>query len=270
MNKITIYLLIVLFLAASPILADSTPIYETLVVPETSKKVEFIWAKPEGSGPWPLLVMIHPHQEWPNKIGASAFINNGALKIWPQKGWLTVALSQPGYGKSDGPADFCGPLSQQAAQTVIDHFRKMDIVKKDSIVVYGGSRGAVVAAIIATQDSRIAGFILRSGLYDFLDAYQEMPWYSSIKFTMRWEIGWNNTEGLKKRSALYFADKVKAPILLFHGEHDDRAPLKYAKQFTEKARANGADVQLITFNAEHIIPPQKIIENMEAFMKKLK
>lgn len=88
----------------------------------------------------------------------------------------------------------------------------MDIVKKDSIFVYGGSRGAVIAAMVATKDSRIAGFILRSGLYDFVDAYEKYPWYSSIKLAMIWEIGWNRPDALKERSALYFADQRSAYV----------------------------------------------------------
>ena len=71
------------------------------------------------------------------------------MKSWPENGWMTVAFSQPGYGASDGPADFCGPATQQAALEFINHIRTMNDVKKDSIVVYGGSRGAVIAAFAA-------------------------------------------------------------------------------------------------------------------------
>ncbi len=131
---------------------------------------------------------------------------------WSQKGWLTVALSQPGYGKSDGPSDFCGPRTQNAARAVIDHVRKMEFIKKKSIVVY---------------------------------------------------------EELSSRSPINFADNVKANILMFHGENDERAPFEHAKQFAEKVRAHGGKVTLIPFPAEHIIPPQLIAEPMEEFLRKM-
>jgi dipeptidyl aminopeptidase/acylaminoacyl peptidase len=243
--------------------------HEFITDSDSKKKIEFYWSKPEGTGPWPILVLIHPHQEWPDKIGAKAFVNWKVLDNWTQKGWITVAVSQPGYGESDGPADFCGPESQKAVLEVMNHFRQMPIVKKDSMVLYGGSRGAVLASLIATKDSHLAGVILRSGLYNMADAYKRYSWYNPIKLTMIWEIGWNKEDELKNRSPIFEADKIKAPLLILHGDHDDRAPMQYAQALADKVKGSGGQVEFISFDSEHVIPKEKIDSYMEAFLKKV-
>ena len=243
--------------------------HESIHSSNSNKKIEIYWSKPEGTGPWPVLVLIHPHQEWPHKVGAEIFVKNTSLTDWASKGFVTVAVSQPGYGLSDGPADFCGPKSQQAVIEVISYFRNMPISKKDQIFLYGGSRGAVIASIVAAKDPLLAGVVLKSGLYDLVDAYTRYPWYSSIKLSMIWEVGWNPQAQLKERSALFFADQIKTPLLIIHGTQDDRAGIEYAKSLADKVNGSGGNAELITLESEHIIPMEQIKTSMESFFKKI-
>lgn len=250
--------------------AYAEPNQEFLELPATKQKIEFYVEKPQGKGPFPTLVLIHPHQEWPSKIGAKYYIKSGFMNEWNKKGWMTVAFSQPGYGASDGPSDFCGPISQLATLEMIKHIRTIEDVKKDSIVVYGGSRGAVLAAFAAERDPQLAGVILKGGLYDFSDAYRQYPWYSLIKLAMLWEMGGVSDSKLQERSALLEADQIKVPVIMFHGSGDDRAPISYAKSFAGKIRAGGGSVDLIAFDSEHIISPEKIKGYMSSFLDKVK
>ena len=249
--------------------ADTSTHREFLISPNSKKKIELIWAQPNGMGPWPTLILVHPHQEWPNKIGAEVFEKNDVISYWVKKGFLTAAVSQPGYGKSEGPSDFCGPETQNAVLQVVEHFRQQPFVKNDSIFLYGGSRGASVSAIVAAKDSHIAGAILKSGLYDFASAYQSYPLYSAIKLTMIWEIGWNNEAALKERSAINYADKIKVPLLVIHGTNDDRASMEYAKAFVKKVNESGGNAQFLPLESEHVIPMTKINPLLETFISKI-
>jgi dipeptidyl aminopeptidase/acylaminoacyl peptidase len=262
--RLLFFLFFVFFI--SQIFAHSEVTHDFISYSKSNKKIEVFWSAPKGNGPWPVLLMIHPHQEWPNKIGARAFVESESLQHWSEKGWLTVALSQPGYGGSDGPTDFCGPLSMEAVAEVVKHIRAMPNIKKDKIFLYGGSRGAVLAALTATQDTKLAGVILRSGLYDFTDAYKNYSWFNPIKWTMLWEIGWSHEVSLRERSAIFYADKIKSPLLILHGRDDDRAPLKYATMLTDKVKKSGIPVTLVVLDAEHIINKEKISNYMENFL----
>lgn len=267
---LSIYSLFALIILSGFVANAKQEIHHEFTQVPAGKKIEYFWSMPEGKGPWPLLILVHPNQDWPNKVGGAMFVDSGFLDLWVEKGWLTVSVSQPGFGKSDGPADFCGPESQNAAQSVIDKFQEMDVVKKGSTVIYGGSRGAVIAAILATKNEGLAGVVLRSGLYNFVDWYKAAPWYDSVKLTMLWELGWPSTDELKERSVLLSALTIKAPVLMLHGEQDERAPVQYAKDLATKIKSENGSVELHTFDSEHIVPQDKVRELMTTFLDKVK
>src|SRR5215470_16771444 len=56
--------LFLLLLLALPTRAEVVSAREFLKLPNTDKKIEFYWSKPEGHGPWPVLLLIHPSQGW--------------------------------------------------------------------------------------------------------------------------------------------------------------------------------------------------------------
>lgn len=232
----------------------------------SNNKIEYFWSKPEGDGPFPLFVLLHPHQEWPDKIGAEVFVKNKSIETWVNKNFITVAISMPGYGSSTGSSDFCGAITQDAVLEVISFLEKQRFVKQNNTFVYGGSRGAVVAALLSTQRNFTA-IVLKSGLYDFEQAYNDYGWFNSIKLSMLWELGFNNTESLKKRSAILLADKIKTPILIIHGKTDDRASIQIAERFADKVKLSGGSVKMIELESEHFIPMDKITPYMEDFFK---
>ena len=111
--------------------------------PDTpSKKVEYFLEKPKSNGPWPTIVFLHGHQDWP-RVGGKDFVQWGVLDQYADRGYLAVSISQPGYGGSDGPADFCGPFTQHAVAAVIAKLKSEGYVKDNRIVIEGISRGAL-------------------------------------------------------------------------------------------------------------------------------
>ncbi|HMN66899.1 MAG TPA: prolyl oligopeptidase family serine peptidase [Bdellovibrionales bacterium] len=121
--------------------------------------------------------------------------------------------------------------------------------------------------MVATTGFPLGGVILKSGVYDFVEWSQERPWYDGIKLTMLWEIGWLTQEKLKERSAIYYADKIKAPVLVIHGSLDDRAPMSIVENFVKTINEVGGSAQLIKVESEHVIPMPKVTGLMEEFMR---
>src|SRR5215471_12406622 len=99
-----------------------------------AKKIEYFLEKPQGRGPWPAIVFLHGHQDWPT-AGGKDFVKWGVLDEFADRGYLAVAISQPGYGNSAGPADFCGPYTQDAVAAVIAKLRKDGLVADNRIVL---------------------------------------------------------------------------------------------------------------------------------------
>lgn len=138
---------IVCFIWTSQVFATESVQHDFIKASHSDNKIEFFWSKPDVQGKRPLLVLLHPHQEWPNKIGGEIFVKNKSIETWTKNGFITVAVSMPNYGKSEGDADFCGAKTQDAVEDVITHFKSMEITDTNKIFLYGGSRGAVVAAL---------------------------------------------------------------------------------------------------------------------------
>jgi dipeptidyl aminopeptidase/acylaminoacyl peptidase len=217
----------------------------------SSKKIEVFWTKPEAPGPWPAILFIHGHQEQ-LRNGGEAFVRTGRLGIMASRGYVAAALSQPGYGNSDGPPDFCGPFTQEAVLVAIDFLRNQPFVNPHKVVLYGYSRGAIVASMVATKDPKLTAVVLGAGAYNFFS------WYPTplrgIDANIEREAG-TSAEAFRARSAIYHADKIKVPVLLLHGAQDERVPVQQTEAFAEKLQAHGVAVKLKIFpNARHGIP----------------
>ena len=139
---------IFLVLLAVPMAAIAETSRDSIQSSIDTKTIEYFWSQPEGKGPFPLLLLVHPDQDSP-KSGGRSFVDSGQLDYWSKKGFLTVAISQPGYGGSGGPADFCGPRTQQATLDLLKFFRSKTELVSTHTFIYGGSRGAAVASSTA-------------------------------------------------------------------------------------------------------------------------
>lgn len=202
-------------------------------------RVELYWTQPDGEERNPAILFIHGHQ-WPERPGGLDYIQYGRLARIRDKGYVAAAVSQPGYGESDGPPDFCGPFTQKAVLAAIRFLRKQPFVNPDKIGLMGYSRGAIVASMVATKDTRLAAVALAAGMYDVKSGYP-----TGIRVfdrNIRREAG-TSDEAFKARSAVHHAERIKSPILLLHGAQDNRISVEQAEQFAEKLKAH--DIPLV-------------------------
>lgn len=238
----------------------------------SSKQIEFFWGKPQGPGPFPVLFYVHPHQE-PERPGGAAYVKWGVLQAKIKAGFVAVAISQPGYGNSDGPPDFCGPSTQSAVLQVLDYLRSQTFVDSKRIALYGYSRGATVSSMVAVKDPNLAVIILAAGVYDLKDAYDRLPDGSPLKENIREETGGATEDSFRERSALFFVDQIKASTLILHGEQDDRAPADQARGLCKEISKTDTTCKLEIFSdAGHHIPiPERgpiIMRFLEGHLKR--
>src|SRR5262245_2320678 len=78
--------------------------------------------------------------------------------------------------------------------------------------------------------------VLGAGAYNFFSWYPYVGPLSGINANIEQEAG-TSAEAFRARSAIYHVDKIKAPILLLHGAHDERIPVRQAKAFYETLQA---------------------------------
>ncbi|HXW53779.1 MAG TPA: prolyl oligopeptidase family serine peptidase, partial [Myxococcota bacterium] len=226
---------------------------------DSRKKVEYFVSAPKAhNGELPVLVFIHGHQS-EQPTGGKIFIDRESVN-YVKKGFLVASISQPGYGNSDGPADFCGPFTQSAVRAVITELKKRPDVNPNQIFLYGESRGAVVAAMVGAQDGTLKGLILDAGFYDLrkvTDQQTRDNFTNEVQGTLPSLTEAQREEAMHLRSVSDWHAQLKSDVLMFHGARDPRAPFPSAMDFYYKLCDSDLYVNLHYFDCEHHTPDDK-------------
>lgn len=237
---------------------------------DPAKTVEYFLEKPKGDGPWPTIVLLHGHQEWP-RAGGKDFVRWGMLDEFANRGYLAVSVSQPGYGGSTGQRDFCGPFTQHAVAAVIAKLHAEGYVKDNRVLIQGVSRGALVAGMVAAHDASIRGIVLISGLYDLPEyaRHAKSAMAVSIVDSMKSETG-GTAEALKARSLLYYAQDIKAETLILNGGKDDRTDPDQARHVAEIINSHGGHARAIVYpEYGHQIPVEVRGKDIDSFIERV-
>jgi dipeptidyl aminopeptidase/acylaminoacyl peptidase len=110
----------------------------------------------------------------------------------------------------------------------------------------------------------LAAVVLGAGAYDFF------KWYPTpvrgIDTIIASEAG-TSAEAFELRSASYHAAKIRAPVLVLHGAHDQRIPVQQAIAFSELLKANRISVKIQIFpDAGHHIPIDQQYQQVYPFL----
>ncbi len=132
---------------------------------------------PEGSGPWPLVLMTHGSPRTPAdrvKMRAVGIMASQARDM-AHRGWLTVAVMRRGFGTSDQPfaegyncsaPNFRGALGTAAEDIAAVHavVRQWPVVDATRVLGMGSSvGGGTMLAWAATQPQGLLGVVNVSG-----------------------------------------------------------------------------------------------------------
>ena len=232
---------------------------------DSSKRIEVYWAKPSGPAPWPTVVLIHGHQTEKDAGGGKVYLTYGTLGRLAENGYLVLSVSQPGYGGSDGPADFCGPFTQDAVYSVIEHFVGSGQIAARRVAIYGVSRGAIVAGLVAARyASQVRAVVLQSGAYDLSTAYPTQR--GGLNRNIEKEAG-TSAEAFETRSLIPHADKLDAAVLIVHGENDQVFPVEQATTLRDTLTSLGLPVETeIVEGAGHNVRTKALRKMLMGFL----
>lgn len=207
------------------------------------KTVEGVSIRPLAAGRFPGLLLIPGHQ-------GRATVNITIGTIFAQQGFACFSIGQPGSGKTQVELDFVGPKTIKAMIAGYEKFKREPYVDGTKMGIWGYSRGAMAAALMATKLKDLKAVVLGAGIYDFKKAYDDVT-IEGIRENMRTESGLT-PKAIKDRSAVLQMDRVKAAVLILHGEKDDNAPVSQALLLRDRLSALKKDFEIRLFpEAKH-------------------
>jgi len=200
------------------------------------KKVEGFTIRPLADGHYPGLVLLAGRE------GAKTSFNFGT--IFAQQGFACVAISELGYGKSEGQPDFMGPASIDAFAVGFKKFKREPFVDGEKMGVFGYSRGGVAASLLTLKlGKEVKAAVFGAGIYDFKRAYDETG-FDGIQESMRAETGMSE-RAIRARSSILRMEKLKTPVLIIHGENDQNAPTNQSLMLRDRLTELHKDFEII-------------------------
>ena len=200
-------------------------------------KIKGLMAKPKKSGSYPCVI----YNRGGNREFGSLKVAHGALTLGQiaKEGYVVIASQYRGNGGSEGQEEF-GGNDVNDVLILTDVLTEVKDADTSKIGMYGWSRGGMMTYIALTKTNKIKAAIV-GGANSDLTVIDRPEMETKVYAELMPNYKEEKEEQLKKRSAIYWADKFpkNVPILLLHGNSDWRVKstnsLKIALEF-EKHR----------------------------------
>jgi dipeptidyl aminopeptidase/acylaminoacyl peptidase len=145
-----------------------------------------------------------------------------------------------------------------SAQAAVDKAVDMGIVDRDRVIAGGHSYGAFMTANLLAHSDIFRAGIARSGAYNRS--------LTPFGFQNEERTFWQVPDLYSRMSPFNYADKIKEPILLIHGEADDNAgtyPIQ-SERFYRALKGHGATVRYVTlpFEAHGYTARESVLHTM--------
>ena len=197
--------------------------------------IEAVSFRPFGAGRFPGVLLIPGYQRT-------------ALDLIPlgvslaRAGFAGLAVSQPSFGKSQGKADFVGPLTLKVLTEGFRKFKKESYVDPKRMGIYGYSRGGMAASLLAVKMDDVRAAVFGAGVYEFQKAYDEVK-IPGIRANMEAETGMTPA-AVRERSSVYQMENLRCPVLILHGEKDENVPVSQAYLLRDRLTALKKDFEI--------------------------
>lgn len=206
------------------------------------------------------------------------------VQLLANRGYAVLQVNfrgSSGYGKdflNAGNREWGGKMQNDLIDGV-EWIVKQGIANPKKIGITGSSYGgyATLAGLTFTPDLFAAGVdvVGPSNLITLLKSIP--PSLEPMRAMFNYRVGDPEKEPdfLKSRSPLFFADRIKAPLLIIHGANDPRVKQVESEQIVEAMRKAKKPVEYIVYEDEghNIVRPENrlnlIVKTEEFFGKHL-
>jgi dipeptidyl aminopeptidase/acylaminoacyl peptidase len=242
-----------------------------LAAVEWGPQERLVWCAPDGleldgllilppgrtraDGPFPLVLVLHggPYGrsgddlqlswafpgQWLATAGYAVFCPN------PRGGFGHGAEFARAVRGAVGVADW--PDVESGLERLIDE----GVADPNRLALGGWSQGGYMTAWGVTQTARFRAGVMGAGVSDWgmMVAESDVPTFeASLGGSTAWEgPGPHRHDEL---SPISYAHRVTTPVLILHGEEDERVPVSQGRFFARALREHGVEFELVTYPRE--------------------
>lgn len=225
----------------------------------------------------PTVVLIHGgptvRDSWSWELEVQFLASRGYAVLQPQfrgSAGFGLQYERAGYGQ-------WGLRMQDDITAGVDYLIKQGIADPDRVCIYGSSYGGYAAlwGLVKTPKLFRCGisFAGPSDLELIFTDKSDRNKNKVIRELQRFRIGDLNTsrQQLHDVSPVHFADRIEAPVLLAHGQKDERVPIEHSLRMLAALKSKNKEVEWLPFEDEgHGLTFIKneilMLEKVEAFL----
>jgi dipeptidyl aminopeptidase/acylaminoacyl peptidase len=166
------------------------------------------------------------------------------LSFLASQGYILIASQYRGNSGGEGREEF-GGKDVDDVLNLIPLAESLPFTDPSRIGMLGFSRGGMMTYLAIKEGAPVRAAAVVGGLSDLVQFFQEAG-KDNMKRVMRQLVG-PDIEGLKKRSAFEWPEKINVPVLILHGGEDRVVDVSQAKNLAEKLKEFGKPHQLVIF-----------------------
>ena len=241
MAKTLVLLLVLVAAACAPLVTDlatvSAPGRHEVSLSGSGVTLGGILFRPASSAKaMPAIIVLHG---WaPEGVPGAPRVEGWAQRL-SEQGYVALALSMRGWPPSNGRDD-CGAKQPDDVVEAVDWLAALPGVNADFIGVLGFSLGGQVALLAGARSPRIKAIVAYFPIAD-IQRWRDTTSNAAIRDLYVPQV----CGAGDSNSPVNSADKIRAPVLLIHGDRDSWVPTEQSLMMREALRKANRYVELL-------------------------
>ena len=222
---------------------------------------------------YPLLVSVHggPSNAWTQFFpGMQSFY--GPAAAFSARGYAVLRCNvrgSTGYGKAFRRLNYrdLGGKDAQDLLAGVDQVIALGVADPQRLGITGWSYGGFLTAATLTQTDRFRAAVIGAGMVDLVSyaTGHDSPGYMPIHFGGEvWEVA----DLLLERSPITRIDRITTPVLILHGEEDQRVPVWQGYEFYNALIRRGCPAEMVVYPHTGHVPsdPKLLLDVMDRIL----
>ena len=227
---------------------------------------------------YPLIVLVHGgpqgavHQVFDGTptVGSPTY---GPVAALASRGYAILrpnVRGSTGYGLRFRRANHqdLGGMDYKDLIAGVDHVISIGVADPDHMGIGGWSYGGFLTASAITKTQRFRAATIGDGMTDLVSFFGTTDLPVMVRTDYGGEV-WEEFELLVRQSPVRYAANVKTPVLILHGERDERVPIGQAQEFYRALKSRGVTVRMVVYPRAGHSPrePKQLVDAMNRIVQ---